>query len=239
MALAALILGLAANVYLWRSTATPIATHTPRTARGVDRAELAQRRLLRTETRTDDRRRREDEAPGDPGDPGSSKTEATAKLYLDRIFQTEPYAVACVGRTCTLDPPDAPDWQHDLQTAFPERAWFCRMSFAPTEVLLELCPPEEMGAAVTRGILTAFELAPATAACLTAHPDTHGDLALDVLLDPHLRATLTGSLASAPVGLCLQRVLDDIVARAELPPGVTALPRAPLELHLPMRKGPI
>lgn len=202
----------------------------------IERSALEQR-VLTTESRIADLLPAEEKFARDAR---STETEATVKPYLDRIFKAQPgadapYRVECHGLVCKLQTKRPRDeWQGPLQTTFPEAGWFCGMTFSH-ETYIELCKPEMLGASLHSGITIAFRSSEQAHACV-ADRSARGDLTLSIRLDPasrKLSSEADGSLAAHPVGLCLRKALDEVLARTRVPPGLTSFPEQPIVLQLP------
>jgi len=79
----------------------------------------------------------------------------------------------------------------------------------------------------------AFYDAPALAECKARNP-AQGEVALQIAVQAHhVAVTANGSLASQASGVCIRRVLEDIIAATPLPPEVIALPEWPLHVSVP------
>ena len=172
----------------------------------------------------------------------SLDSENVARSYLDQVFgarvdPSHPYSVECHGSTCKLQT-DRPiqEWQHTLQTSYPEAALFCRMSFSD-EVYLDLCDPEVLAARFMDGIRLAFFAADGTSAC-AAKSTSSGDLTFSVSFDERQRrfySSLSGSLASEEVGACLHDVLERLLAGTNVPASIPSLPDSSFDVQLPLR----
>jgi hypothetical protein len=259
--IACLLLSLGANAYLWLNRPTaeahprdrwqpkraaralrraqvealPDAGAQPQPYKDLDRAELEQR-VVTTETRIADLLPTREKYARDARSP---EAEALAKRYLDIVFKTQPgaparYHVECHGRACKLEtsvPRD--EWNDQLQSTWPEHGWFRVISFTPNDTYLELWKPELFGFGLWHGISAAFRASDQTKACITDRTIA-GEVSFRVRFESgSLSSTASGSLLSHPIGQCLRRVFDGIVANTGLPPGLTSFPEEPIEMQLP------
>lgn len=174
----------------------------------------------------------------------SADAEARIAPFLAEVFAGAPGSLTrdleCHDDVCQLEvtTPEGDrdfDWMQRLQ-ASPGRSQFAGMQFrsgAPTQdplthealftsvALLRLGEPDRAsGMDVLEQLVRALEASDDAARCKAANP-TPGHLSLRLALAdaaPRVDLQVGGTLASAPVGVCLRGVLDRLVAAAE--PGI-------------------
>ncbi len=250
----ALVASLGANIYLWVSRheeapAPVVATAAPARAAApahhdsapvlpppstkedlsqVDRATL-ERRLIDAETRLDALLPPKEKF--ERGEPAPD-VEARVRPVLDKLgFTIECRAMVCKVAT-KPNPPD--DWMHTLQNDPGVHLFASGFAFGPDGVFMTVAPPE---AAAARQWLIAIRSAlydgAALAECKARNP-TAGDLVLHLTRDKgRVAVTTTGSLANQGGGVCIRRVLEDIVVATPLPPEVVELPDWPMRVTVP------
>ncbi|MBA3460471.1 MAG: hypothetical protein H0T46_10950 [Deltaproteobacteria bacterium] len=173
--------------------------------------------------------------------PRSDASERIIAPYLKRVFEApgverRTYTTECHGRVCRLDV-DRRDnhWIHALQSTYPGRELFDRMSFGPEETYIAIAEPEiGVGYRVADGATRAFSEDPETRRCFRAHPAT-GTLVIRFELDGRrLAYRMSGDVVGQPVWTCLRYVLERVIPAYPVPEGVTSLPAEPLELTFPI-----
>jgi hypothetical protein len=211
---------------------------TPANYAAIDRAELEQR-LERAEARINRLRSPEDKFADQARSP---EIESRVKPYLDEVFATyqvkEPkYTFECHGRVCKVDSEVDAEWTLPLQRTFPGRSVFSSMSFGRDGTFIQLHEPDEIPSAYLFGVSLGALLASQKPCAFSKAP--RGDLLVAVEFDAARRAvigTVTGSLAAEPTGQCVKKILDETIAKAAVPPEMTASLKGPekkLELPIP------
>lgn len=173
--------------------------------------------------------------------PRSPETEARVKPYLDEVFARyqvrEPkYQFECRGRVCRIDSDIEDEWTRPLQQTWPTRMIFREMSFSPAGTFIELAKPEDVPSAFLYGMLVAARLRAQHECRLSDSPS--GDVSISIKYDaPTRRVTrdVGGSLAEQPVGTCITRSLDEVIAATVLLPEMTSSAASgPLVISLPL-----
>jgi len=169
------------------------------------------------------------------------ENEERIRPFLDKIFAAKKgddprYNVECHGDVCQLTTDVSPyEWQHELQTDPQGIGKFRGMSFGDGTFMELEEPGRAAGIQFLVKVFTAMQDSPRVAECKNANP-APGDLKLIVALDPgsrRLSVSATGSLEQQAGGVCIRRVLEDIVASTPLPPDATSLPSWPMPIVVP------
>jgi hypothetical protein len=170
------------------------------------------------------------------------ENEERIKPFLDKVFHVKagedaPYDFECRGNICRLTTSVSPfEWEHDLQTDPDGMGLFRDIGFGPEGVTMELEEPAR-AAGMQLFVKIAMALVKSTrvAQCKIENP-TPGDLQFGLAVDPAshgLSITVTGSLAGQASGVCIRRVLDDLVAATPVPLEVTEVPGWPIQIKVP------
>ena len=163
---------------------------------------------------------------------------------LDRVFETKPgdapkYEIECRGMICHLTATNsaASDWTNTLQ-ADPDRAGFNAMSFGQDGVYMQLEEPERAASnklmaqiAVALGVVDGR-----IADCKMNNPSHDGKMVATITFDAgprQLKVDVTGALASDAVGVCVRRVVEEMVAKIAIAPEVKGIEPLPLPVMVP------
>ncbi|HEY4175767.1 MAG TPA: hypothetical protein VGM90_02995 [Kofleriaceae bacterium] len=176
------------------------------------------------------------------------ETEARVKPFLDEVFAPfkkgpEPaYRVECRDHVCKLDTDLgdnlANDWMGRLQGTFPGRAIFGEMTFElrPTKTFIELHPPDRIPQEFLGGMMMA-SLGRARKECGFADAP-HGDLSIRLAYNGtkhRVSKQVDGSLSSSPVGDCVAKTVDSVIATTTLPPEMSgSVDVGPWPVSLPL-----
>jgi hypothetical protein len=175
------------------------------------------------------------------------ENEERIRPFLDRIFgatkdEAPQYDVECHGNVCQLMTDVSPsEWQEELQSDPHGAGNFRAMEFGGRGTFMELEEPGHAAGSIQAGVLLidkitmTLDKSPRVAECKKENP-TPGHVELIVVFEPTARRLMVlagGSLQWQPGGLCIRRVLEEIVANTPVPPDVTALPRSVITVRVP------
>lgn len=182
------------------------------------------------------------------------ENEERIRPFLDKIFGTtkgeDPrYDVECHGNVCQLMTDVSPsEWQRELQTDPEGRGMFRGMEFGGHGTFMELQEPGfDAGIQPTERIATtdpttdpmtkismALFVSPRVSDCKKENP-TPGDLKLTVTVDPSSRWLVGagGSLEAQAGGVCIRRVLEEILADTPVPPDFTSVDSLVITVEVP------
>jgi hypothetical protein len=169
----------------------------------------------------------------------SDDEERMRRLIAAVFSDTEQYDLECRERICriTVDDDRAPkDWQARLQKEPQLKGHFSQMLFSSDGVTVELQDEAAAGAVqLWLHVATAMGESAALKSCKHANPTPSGEVTFTLaLVSPRrLEATVGGSLATQSAGLCMRRVMEDLVRQIEIPPTVTSVAEYPFTIKVP------
>jgi hypothetical protein len=161
------------------------------------------------------------------------------RRLLAAVFSdTEQYDRECREHTCriSVDHDRAPkDWQTRLQKERLLQGHFSQMLFSSDSVTVELQDEAAAGAVqLWFQVATAMGESPALKACKQSNPTPAGELTITLaLVARRIEATLAGPLATQNVGVCMRRVMEELLRQIEVPPTVTSVAEYPFTIKIP------
>jgi hypothetical protein len=168
------------------------------------------------------------------------ENEDRVRPYIDKVFHVKPgeeapYELECHEMICHLVAPGV-EWEQPLQTDPEVIGAFNGKQFGPDGVYMEIGDPEHSGG-LRYVVKLAYALNSSTRArlCMMENPQ-RGEMKLRLSLDPTSRRVsvdATGSVAGQAVGVCIRRVLEDLVAATPVPSDVTSFPDLPIPIEVP------
>ena len=172
----------------------------------------------------------------------SAESEARVRPLLDRVFGTNVgelslYGIECHDVVCRLETRvSMNDWQEALFADVDGIGLFSSMQVGDDTSYLRLeAPARVAGIQYFVKLAMALEASPALAGCKQSNP-TKGVVKLALRLEPSTRQVAvdaTGSLANQSGGVCIRKVMEELVS-ANPPPGdPVEIPDEPYEVGVP------
>jgi hypothetical protein len=166
--------------------------------------------------------------------PRSAEAELRARKIFDEVLGPGAYTVECHDVVCKLDTEISPnEWQLTLFRHAPGS--FEGMQLGATSYLRLKEAGEAAGINYVVDLMYELQESPQTAACKEANP-TKGVVTLALVLDAstrRVRVEAGGPLGNSSGGVCIRKVLEDLVAQTPLPPEATALVEEPFPFWVP------
>jgi hypothetical protein len=159
----------------------------------------------------------------------SPDTESRIRPFLERVFAHAPdgvtYTAECRGLVCKLDVQDNVGfpWTTILQDEAGWQGLFVRKEFGPEGTFVQFHDePQPPGKVAIIAVIESFRDSPRIDGCKAQYPSASGEYFVHVAIESErFRVDEIGDLAGTPVGACLRGIIDDVVAKTQVPPGAT------------------
>ena len=178
------------------------------------------------------------------GEP-NPENEERLRPHLDRLFNAKPgddapYELECRDDICHLTTSlHQSEWMERLQQDEQLSGTFAGIQFGATTYMIMAEPGKAAGFRLLGRVLRSLYEGDASkliSECKRNNPARAGTLSVSVNLDSAARkfiVTVDGELAKQSLGVCVRRVVDDTMARLEIPGDVTMMQEASFPISVP------